>query len=473
MSKNDNNIEGASEIRHSRLNIVSYSMSDFIYEIFAISFGAYVFYYYEAEIGLESWLAALGFIVYAIWNAINDPLVGYICDRPFFFTRKWGRRFPWIIGSMFPTILIYVLLFSPPNVDPATGGWIIFGWLVLATCLFDTALSFWIVNYAALFADKFRNLDERRTAGGILMILAYIGIAVGSLIPPFIVQYGVKESFLNQAWALVIIALIGGVFAIPGLREDKEVVEKYIKSYESRKETGDKATTFMTFKHALKHKNFIVYILLFLGYSILRACLVGSLQYGLRFVLKLPAVYSTILMGAYLISSLISTPILAVIGKKKADNRKIMLIGALISCVFALPMALFADLISWTILLICWGVGIAAMFVVKSPLLADIIDESVIQTGERNEGLYNGVSMFIMRFSTVAQAIIFAVVHTLTGFEEGADVQSELAITGILIGMALIPSLFLLAGTLIFWKFYDLSPGKIQENRLRLKEYDL
>jgi len=113
------------------------------------------------------------------------------------------------------------------------------------------------------------------------------------------------------------------------------------------------------------------------------------------------------------------------------------------------------------------------MFVAKSPLFADIIDESVVRTGERNEGLYNGVSMFIMRFAIVSQAIIFATIHTLTGFEEGADVQSDLAITGILWGMALIPSLFLLAGTIIYWKFYDLNPVKTHEHLMRLKEVNL
>jgi len=162
------------DISHSKLNMASYGIGDFIMQIFAITFGGYVFYFYEAEIGLESWLAALGFIIYAIWNAVNDPLIGVICDRPFFFTKKWGRRLPWIVSSMFPSILIYVLLYAPPNVDPAEGQLIIFGWLVFATCLFDTAISFWAVNYGALFPDKFRNLNERRTASGIGMIFVYL-----------------------------------------------------------------------------------------------------------------------------------------------------------------------------------------------------------------------------------------------------------------------------------------------------------
>ncbi|MHA1197171.1 MAG: MFS transporter [Promethearchaeota archaeon] len=84
----------------------------------------------------------IGFIIYAIWNAVNDPLVGYLCDRPYFFTKKWGRRFPWIISSIFPSILCYILLYSPPIVNHAVNQIGLFLWLIFATCLFDTACSF-------------------------------------------------------------------------------------------------------------------------------------------------------------------------------------------------------------------------------------------------------------------------------------------------------------------------------------------
>ena len=107
------------EILHSNKNIYSYGLGEFIMQTFSIAFGAYVFYFYEVEIGLNSWLVAIGFILYAIWNAVNDPLVGYICDRPFSFTKKWGRRFPWIISFIVPSILTYVT-FSLISRDPAS-----------------------------------------------------------------------------------------------------------------------------------------------------------------------------------------------------------------------------------------------------------------------------------------------------------------------------------------------------------------
>jgi Na+/melibiose symporter-like transporter len=159
--------------------------------------------------------------------------------------------------------------------------------------------------------------------------------------------------------------------------------------------------------------------------------------------------------------------------RKKEDNRKVMIIAAILSSIFALPMIFLSDLIGWIIVLFLWGIGIAGMFIVRAVVLADIIDESVVETGKRNEGIYNGVYVFINRLSIVIQAIIFAIVHSLTGFVEGADTQSESAIWGIRLSMAVIPVFFLLVATIIFWKFYDLKPQKLNDIKAKIKDLNL
>jgi GPH family glycoside/pentoside/hexuronide:cation symporter len=472
-NKENDTYNGFPEILHSSKSIYSYGLGEFIMQTFSLAFGAYVFYFYEVEIGLDSWLVAFGFILYAIWNAVNDPLVGYICDRPFSFTKKWGRRFPWIISSVIPSILTYVIIFAPPNVDPKEGQWIIFTWLVFATCLFDTAFSFVSVNSAALFADKFRNDDERRKVSGINMTLGYIGIAVGAIVPPFIINYGVRESFIDQAWVLVAVALLAALFMIPGMREDEETIERYLKACEDFKEKKEKTSFFGTFIAAFKQKNFTAFAILFLGYGVLRICLLAGMQYGIRYILKLPASAASLIMVAFLLGSLISIPLWVWWARKINNNRKVIITTAIMSSIFALPMMILDNFIGWVIILFLWGIGIAGMFILRAVVFADIIDESVIDTGKRNEGMYNGFYIFINRLAIVFQAIIFAVVHELTGFVEGAETQSESAIWGIRLTMSVIPVFFLLVGTLIFWKVYDITPEKANIIKARLKELNL
>jgi len=79
---------------------------------------------------------------------------------------------------------------------------------------------------------------------------------------------------------------------------------------------------FKIFFQALKQKNFVVYIALFLGYNVLRSCLLGSMQYGIRYLLKMPAKTSAIIMIGYLIASIIAIPlwVLLVQQKKMIEN---------------------------------------------------------------------------------------------------------------------------------------------------------
>ena len=146
-------------IHHSKKNMFSYGWGKALNELFAMAFGAFGFFYYETEIGLDVWLTSTGYIIFAIWNAINDPLAGYLTNRPFKFTKKWGRRFPWIVIGGIPWMISYILIFIPPNVDPNSGAIWIFLWLVMATCVYDTFNSVWWIGFSSLFPDKFRTID--------------------------------------------------------------------------------------------------------------------------------------------------------------------------------------------------------------------------------------------------------------------------------------------------------------------------
>ncbi|MHA1257104.1 MAG: hypothetical protein ACTSPS_16055, partial [Promethearchaeota archaeon] len=55
-----------------------------------------LFYFYEVEAGLPVFYVMLAIIIFAIWNMVNDPLLGYLTDRPLKWTPKYGLRAPWV-----------------------------------------------------------------------------------------------------------------------------------------------------------------------------------------------------------------------------------------------------------------------------------------------------------------------------------------------------------------------------------------
>jgi Na+/melibiose symporter-like transporter len=57
--------------------------------------------------------------------------------------------------------------------------------------------------------------------------------------------------------------------------------------------------------------------------------------------------------------------------------------------------------------------------------------------------------------------------------QEGGDTQTSLAILGIQLHTGIIPAMLMLIGTLIFWKFYDITPHKAEKIKEKLKELKL
>src|SRR5215831_12373302 len=76
------------------------------------AFGTYIQFLYIDILGVKASLFGIGWSLYGIWNALNDPLAGYLSDR----TRtRWGRRTPWIAGAFVPLGLFFYLLWVPPS----------------------------------------------------------------------------------------------------------------------------------------------------------------------------------------------------------------------------------------------------------------------------------------------------------------------------------------------------------------------
>jgi GPH family glycoside/pentoside/hexuronide:cation symporter len=216
------------ESKQSNAIITSYGIGYLLMEIWNIIFGSYVFFFYETEIGLYIWLLVLGYVIYALWNSFNDPFIGYIFDRPNFLWKKYGKRFPIIVGAAIPWFLSMIMILTPPDLDPVEGAMFIFAWMIFATCLFDSFYSMFQNNHYSLFPDKFRLDNDRRKAGGIGLILGVVGTTIGGLIPPMFISYGDQSSYTIMAIFMVIIASFLLILMIPGIRETQEMKKRYI-----------------------------------------------------------------------------------------------------------------------------------------------------------------------------------------------------------------------------------------------------
>jgi len=325
------------------------------------------------------------------------------------------------------------------------------------------------VNYYSLFPDKFRSVEERRTLTGLAIPVGVLGVLLGAIVPPLLITFGNLQSYIIQAGAVFLVCLVALILAIPGCRDDQEIVDRYMANYEESKTES----FFKEFKNSLTQKAFVAYILLYFCYQVMIKSMTASISYAVRFILKMEAIAISLIMGAFLIGVIIGLPFWIKLAHKTNDNRKVMMLSGILMTVSVAPLIFIEDYILIIIILFIWGLSQGGFWAMLNPVFADVIDESVVKTSKREEGLYNGFQTFFARLAFAAQAISFAVIHTLTGFEEGATTQSQSAIWGIHIHLALIPIIFMIVGLIIFKRLYDLTPEKIDANQAKIKQLDL
>ena len=112
-----------------------------------------VFTFYYAVIGIDVNLVTIGFILWSIWNAVNDPLLGFISDKT---KTRFGRRTPYIIVSFIPLSLMMFFLWTPPA-DNISMSFIYF---LLAIMIFDGLYTMNALNLTALFPEMWLEEDE-------------------------------------------------------------------------------------------------------------------------------------------------------------------------------------------------------------------------------------------------------------------------------------------------------------------------
>ena len=88
--------------------------------------------FYINMILIDPLMWALAWIIYFIWNALNDPIFGHISDK----TRtKYGRRIPYLmIGGPLLSISFICIYLVPAY----SSSWIKFSWLLVSLLLYDS-----------------------------------------------------------------------------------------------------------------------------------------------------------------------------------------------------------------------------------------------------------------------------------------------------------------------------------------------
>lgn len=427
-------------------------------------------FFYTTVVLLPVGLFVVAYLIYTIWNMINDPLLGHLCDKSTRFVEKYGKRFPWIVIGILGHGVALILIFSVPIPDPTINVMAVFIWLLISIIIYDTFYSLYLTNTEALFQDKIRNDDDRRKSGGILLFTATAGLIVATIFQPTIVSFLGTEtisSWTVQAIFFAIFFPIILVIMLSGIREGKEMRERRMKI-----DSEKKMSFFTALKYVLRQRSFVAFIIAYIVYQTAIAVASASLPFFVVYVLGMG--YGDILIPQLLM--FLAAPISSIVWMKvgnKWGSKKVYTLSFFWMGLSLLPLLWLESYLGLIILMILFGMGVSANGVNQLPIDADVIDEACTITQTRNEGIYNGIQTFFDRLSISGQVLIIGSIQILTGFNPDPNAQTAESLFGIHLMISVFPLIILVAGVILFWILYDITIEKRQQIQAKLLELGL
>ena len=463
--------------RHSFWTYLTFGTYNITWTIPTATMSLFMFFFYHTKIGLDPFLILVVTIINTLWAGLNDPLIGWLTDRNLKWTRKWGRRFPWIAIGIIPQSLSLIMIFAPPGTVSELGPLPVMLWLIFSLFVFDLFITLVDIHVSILRADKFRTETERRKYAGSWGFFDMLAQILGMMLPPLLFFFG--ETILSYTVMAAIIALImiifGVIFVFKGAREDKIIIDRYYsREYES-------VNVFKGVWLVIKQKSFMALYAGYVAFLVATTIMTGMVAYLVTFILRDPDPDAMIIyLALFLGGALISIPIWIRVLKKMNNNKKTYIIGSLLLCCLIIPLTFFQTNIDLMIIMFFAGIGNGSVWTIGMPVLySNVQDDFVVRNGKNQKGILIGTWAVISLVTAFIDEALITIVFTSTGFDAGLADYTALVASGADVGLVLfgirlllgvIPAIVILVGTLIFWKFYPLTQEKVMENKAKLAE---
>lgn len=436
----------------TKLKELAYSLGAIATALSYQTFATYLIFFYVDIVKLPPYLAVAAMAIYGIWNAINDPLLGYISDHTH---SRWGRRTPYLAIGAIPFGLLYFLLWVPPfrdfNQVP-----LLFIYFLAMICLFDAVFTLTMINWAALFPEMFPTLEKRSQVNARRQSFGLIGIIFGISLPPLIYS-SLGWGWLGAIYGLIITLSI--LIALWGSHEDPE--------YSREKQLP----LFSSFKATLDNRSFLTFVFSNLFIQFTFVLILASIPFFSKYILHEGAGGTTALLAAAFLPAIIMLfiwqRVVIKVGAKIA-----YIVSIVILMLTIIPLYFVASFEMALLAAFFLGIGFSGFLLVVDLLLADIIDEDELMTGTRREGLFFGANAFITRFAIALEAFCLGSLFMNYGYNPYVYTQPRAFINGLRLLMVGYP-LIALAVALLLIVFYPLAGKKLAEKNDKIKELHL
>ena len=444
------------------------------------AFNTYLLLYFNQVIGVPAAIVSTALALTLIVDAIADPFIGRISDV----TRsRWGRRHPFIYASALPTAAFFALVwFAPAGLSAFETGL----WIFCIAALARVSISAFEIPTSAMASELTDDYTERSRLFALRWWFGYagsFGFGAFSLAVFFAATPKYPRGQLNPdgyvMFALTGAALIFLAMLACGLGTHGRIPHL--------RQAGEREAPMPVRRHvaemftAFANRGFLAIF----GFGVFKYTAIGlysatSLYFG-TYLFKLDGKQLALLTFDALVAATLAAPLAPVFTRMlgKRNTSIVMAVGGValgLSPLLLTYLNLFFrpgdPRLVPTLFVIgaVYGAMVAISLINTSSMLADVVEDNAVKTGQHSAGVFFAASSFMQQCSAALGVFVAGLVLTWSAFPEKADpARVTEAMTDSLL-VHYIPTVMLLwtVGALILL-FYPIDRARHEANVARLR----
>ena len=398
----------------------------------------FLIFYFTDVFGIAAPIAGTIFLISKAWDAVSDPVVGYLSDRT---KTRWGKKRPYLLFGALPLGVFFFLLFASPAMPLGFKpyyGLIMF----LLVCTFYAIVN---VPYGALAASMTLDSHERSRLSGFRTFFALMGaLTVAGSMKPLVALFPTEVIGFRMA------AAIFGVVA---------VVLTYVTFFSVREVIQESDTEHYNIKDirriVLGNRPFLILSLGTIFHLTALGTLAAMVNYFFKYNMGAES-FATVAFLCIFVPAALALPLWVTVSRKLSKKATFNIGMGLLAV--ALCVVYFIREFNPMLLIPAFclgGIGISTSFLSPWAMVPDTVEYGQLKTGLRREGVLYGIFFFGQKLASALAGFIAGQGLGIIGFEAN-KIQSPEALEGIRVLMIYAPIALIIMG-IITISFYPIS----------------
>jgi len=424
--------------------------------------------YLTDTVGLTPLFVGNLFLVARIWDAFNDPMMGFVVDN----TRtRWGKFRPWILIGTIINAIVLIFLFKKPSGLEGTALYVYYSVLYILWGMTYTVMD---IPYWSMLPSLSRTKEERDSMSVIPRIFASTAwLLMGAFAIKLVDFLGKGDTAKGYASLTVFIAVI---FVITSI-----ITVVFVKDRSSNEASNGRKAEKVTVKNALHiiagNDQLKVFIGIVLAYNLVVQLAGGMAIYYFKYVIGNEDLYAIFTTAASLaeIGALFIFPIIS----RKLSKKQVFAIASfspaagligILAASFLAPQNIVIVAVCGVLFKLGSGLTLGATTV----MLADIIDYGEVKLGTRNESIIASFQTLLVKTASAVAGWLIGVGLTIVGYVANVE-QTAATIAGMKVLMCVVPSVITVIAFVIYIVGYKLEGALLEDimNKInQKKEYD-